>query len=85
VFDRSSDLFVGLLTEEEISQQFGDVAASRDAITILIAHRLSTVMHADCIYVLERGRVVESGRHEDLLAKKGTLPARCGDSRLRGQ
>jgi ATP-binding cassette subfamily B protein len=32
-------------------------------------------MHADCIYVLERGRVVESGRHEDLLAKKGLYSA----------
>jgi ATP-binding cassette subfamily B protein len=63
------------LTEEEISQTIRDVAASRDAITILIAHRLSTVMHADCIYVLERGRVVESGRHEDLLAKKGLYNA----------
>ena len=39
--------------------------------TILIAHRLSTVMHADRIYVLERGSVVESGTHADLLAQKG--------------
>src|SRR5713226_2314843 len=63
------------LTEEEISETIRDVAASRDAITILIAHRLSTVLHSDRIYVLERGRIVESGRHEDLLASKGLYSA----------
>src|SRR5271169_6233526 len=70
VFDEATSS-LDSLTEEEISQTIRDVAASRDAITILIAHRLSTVLHADCIYVLERGRIVESGPHEDLLEKKG--------------
>jgi ATP-binding cassette subfamily B protein len=37
----------------------------------MIAHRLSTVMHADKIYVLERGNIEESGRHEELLEIKG--------------
>jgi ATP-binding cassette subfamily B protein len=48
-----------------------DVAISREVITILIAHRLSTVMHADRIYVLERGKIVEAGQHEDLLERTG--------------
>jgi len=70
VFDEATSS-LDSLTEEEISQTIRSVAATRDAITILIAHRLSTVLHADCIYVLERGRIVEFGRHADLVARKG--------------
>lgn len=70
VFDEATSS-LDSLTEEEISHTIRAVAESRDAVTILIAHRLSTVMHADCIYVLERGRIVESGRHEALVESKG--------------
>ncbi|MDQ6663984.1 MAG: ABC transporter ATP-binding protein/permease [Acidobacteriota bacterium] len=70
VFDEATSS-LDSLTEEEINQTIREVATSRDAITILIAHRLSTVLHADRIYVLERGEIVESGRHEALLEHKG--------------
>ena len=69
VFDEATSS-LDSLTEEEITHTIRDVASSQ-VITILIAHRLSTVMHADTIHVLERGRIVESGRHEDLLERKG--------------
>ncbi len=70
VFDEATSS-LDSLTEEEISRTMRDVAVSREVITILIAHRLSTVMHADRIYVLERGKIVEAGQHDDLLQRTG--------------
>jgi ATP-binding cassette, subfamily B, bacterial len=70
VFDEATSS-LDSLTEEEISETIRDVSVNKDLITILIAHRLSTVLHADTIYVLERGNIIESGRHQDLLDLKG--------------
>jgi ATP-binding cassette, subfamily B, bacterial len=70
VFDEATSS-LDSLTEEEISRTMRDVAGDREVMTILIAHRLSTVMHADRIYVLERGRIVESDGHDELLERKG--------------
>ena len=70
VFDEATSS-LDSLTEEEISRTMRDVASDRAVMTILIAHRLSTVMHSDRIHVLERGRIVESGRHDELLDRMG--------------
>ncbi len=70
VFDEATSS-LDSLTEEEISETIRDVSLRKDMITILIAHRLSTVLHADRIYVLEKGHIIESGRHEELLEVKG--------------
>lgn len=70
VFDEATSA-LDSLTEEEISRTIRDVSSSSQHLTIMIAHRLSTILHSDVIYVLERGNIVESGKHEELLALKG--------------
>jgi ATP-binding cassette, subfamily B, bacterial len=70
VFDEATSA-LDSLTEEEISETVRTVSAAGNHITILIAHRLSTVMHADRIYVLEKGHIIESGKHQELLDQKG--------------
>jgi ATP-binding cassette subfamily B protein len=70
VFDEATSS-LDSLTEEEITGTIREVSRGSDLITILIAHRLSTVLHADRIFVLERGSVAESGRHAELVEAKG--------------
>ncbi len=56
-------------TEKDIQEALSTVSANRT--TLMIAHRLSTVVDADQILVLDRGRIVERGRHAELLSKDG--------------
>lgn len=70
VFDEATSA-LDSLTEEEIGRTVRELSGSRQHITVLIAHRLSTVLHADRIIVLERGHIAEQGGHQELLAQKG--------------
>ena len=60
-------------TERKISDAFDTLTAGKTS--FIVAHRLSTIERADCILVMENGRVVEQGTHEELLKKGGAYTA----------
>ena len=62
--------FLDVQAERDVFERFRHLAAGKT--TILISHRLSTVRMADRIYVLQDGRIVESGRHDELIARGET-------------
>ena len=70
IFDEATSA-LDSLTEEQVSATVRAISATRTQMTVLIAHRLSTVMHATTIYVLEKGSIVEQGTHAELLEARG--------------
>lgn len=69
IFDEATSA-LDSITEEEINSTIRNIS-DKNRITVLIAHRLSTVMHADKIFVLEQGKIIEQGKHDDLILEKG--------------
>jgi ATP-binding cassette subfamily B protein len=69
VFDEATSALDSLV-EKEITETIQAVSTkNKNLMTVLVAHRLSTVMHADRIYVLEQWRIIEQGSHAQLLAQ----------------
>jgi ATP-binding cassette subfamily B protein len=60
-------------TEAAIQRSLSKLNHSRTC--LIVAHRLSTVRHADCIHVLDKGQIIESGTHEDLLKQNTAYAA----------
>ncbi|MEK6878001.1 MAG: ABC transporter ATP-binding protein, partial [Nanoarchaeota archaeon] len=70
IFDEATSS-LDSITERGVTGTIKEIVKIKKIITVLVAHRLSTIAHADKIYVLENGKIVELGTHEQLIRKKG--------------
>lgn len=71
------------ISEAKIQQALNEISKERAMTKIIIAHRLSTVQHADQILVMEKGRLVERGTHRQLLEKNGVYASIVHQSELK--
>lgn len=70
IFDEATSA-LDSITEQEITNTIKEISTNQQQITVLIAHRLSTIMHAHQIHVLEKGHIIETGTHQELIELKG--------------
>ncbi len=70
-------------TEALIQKSIQEISTGRTS--IFIAHRLSTIRACDCIYAMERGRIVEYGTHDELIAKDGLYAKLCAQGMAEGE
>lgn len=73
-------MLINCTAEREIRKAI--TAASQGRTTIMIAHRLASVQHADRIFVFDAGRIAEQGRHEELVAMSGIYAAMVSTQEL---
>ncbi len=75
IFDEATSS-LDSITEKAITQTIQEVTKHNPSLMkVLVAHRLSTITHADTIYVLEKGKIIEQGTHQELLQKTGLYAA----------
>ena len=75
IFDEATSS-LDSVTEKEITKTIKEISrANPNLMQVIVAHRLSTIFHADTIYVLEKGKIIESGAHATLVKKGGLYSA----------
>ncbi len=70
IFDEATSA-LDSITEVAITQTIRSISSKKDQITLMIANRLSTINHAEMIFVLEQGQIIEQRQHQKLLEEKG--------------
>ncbi|MFA7216726.1 MAG: ABC transporter ATP-binding protein [Candidatus Paceibacterota bacterium] len=75
IFDEATSS-LDSITEKEITKTIKEITKLHpELITVMIAHRLSTISHSDKIFVMEKGKLSEEGKHQELLEKRGLYAA----------